>query len=137
VVARRRIPAATWRALPLKRHFRWVADVLEGLLRSDGYDILIAGGHDYEMPEFLHFLPLDLRDRVAGTFRIDPTTAPLADMRASVAQSCGATSANSSSTWFPGCWNKPRQAGRPRSARKSACGRAAWPRSTRCWCTTT
>ena len=49
MVARRRIPAATWRALPLKRHFRWVADVLEGLLRSDGYDILIAGGHDYAM----------------------------------------------------------------------------------------
>jgi hypothetical protein len=73
-----------------KRHFRRVVELLEGLLRTDEYEILIIGGHDYEIPEFLQFLPLDLRDRVAGTFSVDPATAPLAEIRgraASILQS--------------------------------------------------
>jgi peptide chain release factor subunit 1 len=64
-----------------KRHFRRVVKVLEELLRTDGYDIVIIGGHDYEMPEFLQLLPVELRDRVAGTFSIDPATAPRAEIR--------------------------------------------------------
>ncbi len=67
-----------------KRHFRRVVELLEGLLRTDEYEILIIGGHDYQIPEFLQFLPLDLRDRVAGTFSVDPATAPLAEIRGSV-----------------------------------------------------
>jgi peptide chain release factor subunit 1 len=64
-----------------KRHFRRVAELLEKLLRSDGYDIMIVGGHDYEIPEFLRLLPLELRDRVAGTFSVDPSTVSVAGIR--------------------------------------------------------
>jgi peptide chain release factor subunit 1 len=65
----------------VKRHFRRVVKVLEELLRTDGYDVVIIGGHDYEMPEFLRLLPVELRDRVAGTFSIDPATALQAERR--------------------------------------------------------
>jgi Bacterial archaeo-eukaryotic release factor family 10 len=68
-----------------KKHFRHVVEQLEMLLRADSYDVLIIGGHDYEVPEFLQFLPLELCDRVAGTFRVDPATAPMAEIRDSVA----------------------------------------------------
>jgi peptide chain release factor subunit 1 len=68
-----------------KKHFRHVAEQLEMLLRADGYDVLVIGGHDYEVPDFLQFLPLDLRNRVAGTFSVDPATAPVAEIRGSLA----------------------------------------------------
>lgn len=65
-----------------KRHYRRVVEALEELFRTDRYDLLIVGGHDYELPEFLEFLPRDLRNRVAGTFSIDAAAAPLAEIRA-------------------------------------------------------
>jgi peptide chain release factor subunit 1 len=65
----------------VKRHFRRTVKLLETLQQTDGYDIVIIGGHDYEVPEFLQILPAELRNRVAGTFSVDPTTAPLADIR--------------------------------------------------------
>jgi len=65
-----------------KRHYRRVVETLDELLRVGGYDLLIIGGHDYEVPAFLDFLTHDLRGRVAGSFSIDPTTAPLAEVRA-------------------------------------------------------
>lgn len=68
-----------------KRHYRRVAEVLDELFRTDQYDLLMVGGHDYELPQFLDFLPRDLRDRVAGTFSIDPATAPAAEIRAAAA----------------------------------------------------
>jgi peptide chain release factor subunit 1 len=68
-----------------KRHYRRVAEVLDELFRTDQYDLLIVGGHDYELPQFLDFLPRDLRDRVAGTFSVDPATAPAAEIRAAAA----------------------------------------------------
>jgi peptide subunit release factor 1 (eRF1) len=64
-----------------KRHYRRVAELLDELLRADGYDLLIIGGHDYELPEVASFLPRELRARMAGTFSIDPATAPLAEIR--------------------------------------------------------
>ncbi|HKB30800.1 MAG TPA: hypothetical protein VKD26_08185 [Streptosporangiaceae bacterium] len=64
-----------------KRHYRRVVAILDELFRTDGYDLLIIAGHDYEVPEFLDFLPRDLRARVAGSFSVDPTTAPLAEIR--------------------------------------------------------
>jgi hypothetical protein len=36
-----------------KRHFRRVARVIDQLLRTGGYDVLVAGGHEHELPEFL------------------------------------------------------------------------------------
>jgi hypothetical protein len=64
-----------------KRHFREVAGALERLFRTDRYDVLAVGGHEHELPGFLDFLPQTLRDRVAGTFAIDPHTATTATVR--------------------------------------------------------
>jgi peptide subunit release factor 1 (eRF1) len=66
-----------------KRHFRRVAGVIDQLLRNDGYDVLVAGGREPELPEFLRLLPHDLRDRVAGTFPADPAASPEAEIRGS------------------------------------------------------
>ena len=66
-----------------KRHFRRVAGVIDQLLRTDGYDVLVAGGHEPELPEFLRLLPHDLRGRVAGTFSADPAASPEAEIRGS------------------------------------------------------
>ncbi len=65
----------------VKRHFRRAVKVLETLQQTDGYDTVIIGGHDYEVPEFLQILPAELRNRVAGTFSVDPATAPPAEIR--------------------------------------------------------
>jgi peptide chain release factor subunit 1 len=65
----------------VKKHFRRAVKVLEDLQQTDGYDIVIIGGHEYEVPEFIQILPNDLRSRLAGTFSVDPTTAPLAEIR--------------------------------------------------------
>jgi hypothetical protein len=53
--------------------------VLNDLLRIGGYDLLVIGGHDYEVPEFLQQLPCELRARVAGAFSVDPGTASRAE----------------------------------------------------------
>ena len=66
-----------------KRHFRRAASVIDQLLRSDGYDILVVGGHEYEVGEFFRFLPHELRGRVAGTFSADPSATPVAEIRSS------------------------------------------------------
>jgi peptide subunit release factor 1 (eRF1) len=65
-----------------KRHYRRVVQVLDELFRTERYDLLIVGGHDVELPAFLQFLPRDLRDRLAGSFSIDPPTATAAEVRA-------------------------------------------------------
>lgn len=65
-----------------KRHFRRVAGVIEQLLHTDGYDVLVVGGHEHELPEFLRRLPHELRGRVAGTFCADPAT-PAAEIHGS------------------------------------------------------
>jgi hypothetical protein len=66
-----------------KRHFRRAASVIDQLLRSDRYDILVVGGHEYELGEFFRFLPHELRGRVAGTFSADPSATPVAEIRSS------------------------------------------------------
>ena len=65
-----------------KRHYRNVAQRLDEMFRSGGFDLLIIGGHDYEVPAFTGFLSRDLRSRIAGTFSIDPSTEPIAEIRA-------------------------------------------------------
>jgi peptide chain release factor subunit 1 len=67
----------------VKKHYRRAVKVLEDLQETDAYDIVIIGGHEHEVPEFIQILPNDLRNRVAGTFGVDPTTAPLAEIRSS------------------------------------------------------
>ena len=66
-----------------KRHFRRAASVIDQLLRSDGYDILVVGGHEHELGEFFRLLPDELRGRVAGTFGADPSATPVAEIRGS------------------------------------------------------
>jgi peptide chain release factor subunit 1 len=66
-----------------KRHFRRAASMIDQLLRSDGYDILVVGGHEYELGEFFRLLPHELRGRVAGTFWADPAATPVAEIRRS------------------------------------------------------
>jgi peptide chain release factor subunit 1 len=64
-----------------KRHFRGVAAELDRLSRSERYDVLAVGGHEHQLPGFLEFLPRSLRERLAGTFSIDPNTAAAATVR--------------------------------------------------------
>ncbi|HWG60909.1 MAG TPA: hypothetical protein VG253_04280 [Streptosporangiaceae bacterium] len=64
-----------------KRHYRKVAQLLADMFRNGEFDLLIVAGHEYEVPAFTDFLPSDLKPRVAGTFTIDPSTAPLAEIR--------------------------------------------------------
>ncbi len=64
-----------------KRHFRRVASMIDQLLRTDGYDVLVVGGHEYELGEFFRLLPHELRGRVAGTFSADPVATPVAEIR--------------------------------------------------------
>jgi peptide subunit release factor 1 (eRF1) len=66
-----------------KRHFRRVASMIDQLLRTDGYDVLVVGGHGYELGEFFRLLPHELRGRVAGTFSADPAATPVAEIRSS------------------------------------------------------
>ena len=65
-----------------KRHYRNVAQVLDRLFRAEDFDLLIIGGHEYEVPAFIEFLPKDMRSLVAGTFSIDPAEPVLAEVRA-------------------------------------------------------
>jgi peptide subunit release factor 1 (eRF1) len=65
----------------LKRHFRNVAAELDRLWRERQFDLLVVGGHEYEVPGFIELLPAHLQPRVAGTFAIDPHTATTAAVR--------------------------------------------------------
>jgi peptide subunit release factor 1 (eRF1) len=65
-----------------KQHYRRVSGILDDLFRVGLYDLLIVGGHEFEVPAFLEFLSHDVRDRTAGTFSIEPTTARAAEIRA-------------------------------------------------------
>jgi peptide chain release factor subunit 1 len=66
-----------------KRHFRRVAGMVGQLLRTGGYDVLLVGGHEHELPGFFRLLPHELRGRVAGTFSADPAATPVAEIRGS------------------------------------------------------
>ncbi len=67
----------------MNRHYRGVAEQLDQMFRTDGYELLVIGGHDHDVPGFVEFLPLNLRARVAGTFTMDPGTATPGDIRKS------------------------------------------------------
>jgi hypothetical protein len=55
------------------RHYEAAAAALQELAPADGYS-LVVGGHKDGVEEFLTSLPVPLRDRVAGTFAVDPHT---------------------------------------------------------------
>ena len=66
-----------------KRHYRRVAERLGELLQTGDYDLLIIGGHGYEVPDFVQQLPRPVRARVAGTFSTEPGLVPLTEIRES------------------------------------------------------
>ena len=68
-----------------KKHYRRAAAELAELFQADGYDLLAVGGHRFEVPHFLDALPRDLRERVAGTFTVDPHAADLGEIKQNAA----------------------------------------------------
>jgi peptide subunit release factor 1 (eRF1) len=68
-----------------KKHYRRAAAELAELFQADGYDLLAVGGHRFEVPHFLDALPRDLRERVAGTFTVDPHVADLGEIKQNAA----------------------------------------------------
>jgi hypothetical protein len=54
-----------------KRHFREVATALDELWRMRGYDVLVVGGHEDELPRFVQLLSRPVRERLVGTFPVD------------------------------------------------------------------
>lgn len=64
-----------------KRHYRRVAALADEIYRAGGFDLLAVGGHEYELPTVVAFLPRELQERLAGTMSIDAGTATPADVR--------------------------------------------------------
>ncbi|MGW4524056.1 baeRF10 domain-containing protein [Amycolatopsis sp. NPDC004378] len=64
-----------------KKHYQHTAAELAELYETDGYDLLAVGGHRVEVPHFLDALPRDLRERVAGTFTVDPHAVDLGEIK--------------------------------------------------------
>lgn len=64
-----------------KRHYRKVATTLDDFVRTGVFELLVVGGHEFEVPGFLEFLPHAMRGSVAGTFATDPRTATIGDIR--------------------------------------------------------
>jgi peptide chain release factor subunit 1 len=60
-----------------RRHYRQVASRVDEVMRRTGAELLMVGGHQEVVAEFLPFLPHHLQPKVAGTFVVDPgTTSP-------------------------------------------------------------
>ncbi|MFJ1605911.1 hypothetical protein ACIOHS_21425 [Streptomyces sp. NPDC088253] len=64
-----------------KRHYRRLIGELKRLFKEGGFDLLAVGGHPYQVPAFIEFLPRDLHDRLVGRFTVDRDTATAADIR--------------------------------------------------------
>jgi peptide chain release factor subunit 1 len=64
-----------------RHHFRVTAERTEDLMQTTGAELLIVGGHEETVAEFLPFLPYRLQSRVAGTFAIDTHTVTPARVR--------------------------------------------------------
>jgi peptide chain release factor subunit 1 len=57
-----------------RQHFRESAQTIETVMQESRADLLIPGGHEEVIADFLPFLPGRLEARLAGTFVIDPNT---------------------------------------------------------------
>src|SRR2546423_3200280 len=55
-----------------KRHFRRVVQALRDLAQTGECELLIIGGHDYEIPGVIPFLPGGMRDRGGGAVGAAP-----------------------------------------------------------------
>jgi peptide subunit release factor 1 (eRF1) len=63
-----------------KRHYRRVATMLDDLYRAEDFDLLVVGGHPYEVSAFTEVLLPPLQERLAGTFNIDARAATPIDV---------------------------------------------------------
>ncbi|MCU1498345.1 MAG: hypothetical protein JWM47_2298 [Acidimicrobiales bacterium] len=64
-----------------RQHFRETAEAVARLVQRSGAELLVVGGHEETVAEFLPFLPHQLQGRVAGTFVIDTDTVTPARVR--------------------------------------------------------
>lgn len=64
-----------------RRHYRETAARVDEVMRRTGAELLIVGGHEETVAEFLPFLPHQLRPKVAGTFVVDPATMTTGQIR--------------------------------------------------------
>ena len=70
------------RIIQLERHhYRDTAAILGQVMRTGEPEPLVVGGHQEAIPQFLAILPAGLRDRLAGSFIIDPHTMTPARVR--------------------------------------------------------
>lgn len=70
------------RIIELERHhYRDTAAILRQAVRTGGPEPLVVGGHQAAIPRFLAILPAELRDRLAGSFIVDPHTMTPARVR--------------------------------------------------------
>jgi peptide chain release factor subunit 1 len=65
----------------MRAHFRRTATLLDERFRTDGYELLIIGGHEEEVTLFVGFLHKHLRPRLAGTFTVDTGSANQAEIQ--------------------------------------------------------
>ena len=64
-----------------RRHFRQTAQRVEQLVQQEDLELVVVGGHQETVAEFLPFLPKHLHTRIAGTFVIDTRTMTPAQVR--------------------------------------------------------
>jgi peptide chain release factor subunit 1 len=64
-----------------RRHYRDTAARVDEVVRRTGAELLVLGGHEETVAEFQHFLPHQLRSRVAGTFVVDTSTMSAGQVR--------------------------------------------------------
>jgi peptide subunit release factor 1 (eRF1) len=69
-----------------RRHYRQTAEAVEQFIQRTGAELLLVGGHEEALPEFLPFLTQDLQRKLVGTFILDPRTATPARIRDEAAQ---------------------------------------------------
>ena len=65
----------------VRRHFRETADKVRRFMSATRAELLIVGGHQEEVADFLPFLAPPLRSAVAGTFTIDTHSVTAAKVR--------------------------------------------------------
>lgn len=65
-----------------RRHYRDTAAILQHTMHGSGQALLVVGGHEETIPQFLAALPASVRDRYAGSFAADPHTMTPARVRA-------------------------------------------------------
>jgi hypothetical protein len=65
-----------------RKHYAKVAQLVDQLFRSDGYELLAAGGHTEEVTHFIGFLPRERRQQLIGSFPFEPGTENEATIRA-------------------------------------------------------